>query len=52
MVHSMKRINSFWVLNGNIYLKISDNVPVISTTHVSDLEKYFEVSQLVRDAEA
>ena len=45
-------INSFWVSNGSFYFEFCDNVLVMSITHVSDLQKHFDVNQLVMDLEA
>ena len=44
-------IHSFWVSNGNVSLKVLENTPVQLVTHVSDLEKHFDIKGLVGDAE-
>ena len=50
-LHSKKLIQSFWVSNGNVSLKVCENTPVLFVTHISDLEKHFDVKGLVGDAE-
>ena len=51
MLHSKKLIHSFWVSNGNVNLKVRENTPVLLVSHVSDLEKHFDIKGLVGDAE-
>ena len=50
-LHSKKLIHSFWVSNGNVNLKVRENTPVLLVSHVSDLEKHFDIKGLVGDAE-
>ena len=50
-LHSKKLIHSFWVSNRNVNLKVPENTPVLLVSHVSDLEKHFDVKGLVVDAE-
>ena len=47
MLHSEKLIHSFWVSNGNVSLKVRENTPVLLVSHVSDLEKHFDIKGLV-----
>ena len=50
-LHSKKLIHSFWVSNGNVNLKVRENTPVLLVSHVSDLEKHFDIKGLVGYAE-
>ena len=50
-LHSKKLIHSFWVSNGNVNLKVRENTPVLLVSHVSDLEKHFDIKGLVEGAE-
>ena len=50
-LHSKKLIHSFWVSNGNVNLKVRENTPVLLVSHVSDLEKHFNIKGLVGDSE-
>ena len=51
MLHSKKLIHSFWVSNGIVNLKVCENTPVLLVSHVSDLEKHFDIKGLVGDTE-
>ena len=50
-LHSKKLIRSFWISNGNVSLKVRENTPVMLVSHVSDLEKHFDIKGLRGDAE-
>ena len=50
-LHSKKLIHSFWVSTGNVNLKVRENTPMLLVSHVSDLEKHFDIKGLVGDAE-
>ena len=43
-------IHSFWISNANVSLKVRENTPVMLVTHVSDLEKHFDIKRMVGDA--
>lgn len=45
-------INSFWVSNGNIYINVPENAPVMPVAHAGDLEKNFDINKSVREVEA
>ena len=49
-LHSKKLMHSIWVSNGNVNLKVRENTPVLLISHVSDLEKHFDIKGLVGDA--
>ena len=50
-LHLEKLIHSFWVSNGNVNLKVCENTLVLLVSHVSDLEKHFDIRGLVGEAE-
>ena len=45
-------IGSFWVCNDSLSFKVFDDVSVMSIIHVSDLQKHFDVNEVVRDVKA
>ena len=51
LLHSKKLVHSFWVSNGNVNLKVRENIPVLLALHVSDLEKHFDIKGLVGNTE-
>ena len=44
-----KLIHSFWVSNGSIRLKLSDNERSYMITHINDLEEVFPGNEFIRD---
>ena len=46
-----KFIHSFWVSNGSIRLKLSDNERSYMITHVNDWEELFPGNEFNRDEE-
>ena len=46
----MKKIYWYWVSNGKPYDQIRDNTAVMSIARVNDLEKHFDVNELVKGA--
>ena len=53
-LHSKKMIQSFWVSKGNVSLKVRENTRntrYTLVTHVSDLEKHFDIKGLIGDLE-
>ena len=46
-LHSKKLLHSFWVSNSNVSLKNRQNTLVMLVSHVSDLEKHFDIKGLI-----
>ena len=44
-------MHSFWVSNDNVKLEARESTPVLLVSHVSDLQKHFDIQGLVGDAE-
>ena len=50
-LHLKKLIHFFWISNDNVNVKILENTPVLLASHISDLEKHFDIKGLAGDAE-
>ena len=44
-------MHSLWVPNGNVKLKVHENILVLLVTSASNLEKHFDINKLSGDAE-
>ena len=48
-LHNNKLIYAFWISNGSIKLKVSENVNIHVITHYVDLEELFPNNELIKD---
>ena len=51
-LHSLKRINSFYVSGGTVKIKISENSLPMSITHINDFEGHFPDVNLAPPSES